>query len=84
MNEVNASVFEAIRTVGGGRRYFQIRGEVFNVNEPSELLVPESGSDELGVRLITSQSNRSRQIQIGVRLVFRADTAGRFHSGVDS
>ena len=69
-NEMNASVLKKFALSAEGRTYFQIRGEVFNVMNHPSFSFPNLAPTNSAFGLITSQSNRSRQVQIGARLVF--------------
>ena len=69
-NEVNASILKKFALSEEGQRYFQIRGEVFNVMNHPTFSFPSLAPTNSAFGLITSQANRSRQIQIGARLVF--------------
>ena len=69
-NELNASVLKRISIAQEGRTYFQLRFEVFNaLNHPS-FSFPNLAPTNAAFGLITNQSNRSRSIQVGGRLVF--------------
>ena len=69
-NETNASMLKRFELSGDGKTYFQIRGEVFNVMNHPSFSFPNLAPTNSAFGLITSQSNRSRQVQIGARLVF--------------
>ncbi len=69
-NEMNASVLKKFALMADGKTYFQIRGEVFNVMNHPSFSFPNLAPTNSAFGLITSQSNRSRQVQIGARLVF--------------
>ena len=69
-NEMNASLLKKFAITAEGRTYFQIRGEVFNVMNHHTFAFPNLAPTNSAFGFITSQSNRSRQVQIGARLVF--------------
>src|SRR5207253_5205814 len=69
-NEVNASMLKRIDFRDSGKSYFQLRFDTFNtLNHPS-FLFPQLAPTNSAFGLITSQSNRSRSIQLTGRLVF--------------
>ncbi len=69
-NEMNASLLKRFSLGGDGRRYFQLRGEFFNVLNHPTFQFPNLAPTNTAFGLITGQSNRSRQVQIGARIVF--------------
>jgi hypothetical protein len=69
-NEMNASLLKRFVLRSDGRTYLQLRGEFFNVMNHPTFAFPNLAPTNSGFGLITGTSNRSRQIQIGARLVF--------------
>jgi len=67
-NEVNASVLKNFNVTE--RAYFQLRGEIFNVMNHPTFAFPNLAPTNSAFGLITSQANRSRQIQVALRFVF--------------
>ncbi len=69
-NEVNASVLKRFAIRDDGKTYFQLRGEFFNVLNHPTFAFPNLAPTNSAFGLITATSNRSRQVQLGARLVF--------------
>ncbi len=67
-NEVNASVLKNFTV--SEHRYFQLRGEVFNIMNHPTFAFPNLAPTNSAFGLITAQANRSRQIQVALRFVF--------------
>ena len=67
---MNASVLKKFAISRDGQTYFQIRGEVFDVMNHPSFAFPNLAPTNSAFGLISGQSNRSRQVQIGARLVF--------------
>jgi len=67
-NELNASVLKRFDVAE--KKYFQIRLECFNVMNHPTFAFPNVAPTNSAFGLITAQSNRSRSIQLGARLVF--------------
>jgi hypothetical protein len=67
-NELNASVLKNFTVAE--KRYFQLRLECFNAMNRPTFAFPNLAPTNSAFGLITSQSNRSRSIQLGGRLVF--------------
>jgi hypothetical protein len=67
-NELNASVLKRVSL--GDRRTFQLRFETFNVMNHPTFSFPNVAATTSGFGLITSQSNRSRAIQVGAQITF--------------
>ena len=69
-NELNASMLKQFDITADAKRYFQLRFECFNVMNRPTFAFPNLAPTNSGFGLITAQSNRSRSIQVGGRLVF--------------
>ena len=67
-NELNASLLKRISL--GEKRSFQLRFEAFNVMNHPTFSFPNVAATTSGFGFITSQSNRSRSIQVGAQLSF--------------
>lgn len=67
-NEVNASFLKRFQIKE--KSYFQLRGEFFNVLNHPTFAFPNLAPTNSAFGLITATSNRSRQVQLGARLVF--------------
>jgi hypothetical protein len=70
MNEMNTSLLKQFALAEDGKCYLQIRGEFFNVMNRPSFAFPNLAPTNSAFGLISAQSNRSRQIQLGARLVF--------------
>ncbi len=67
-NNFDASVLKRFAVKRGA--YFQLRFEVFNVLNRPTFGAPNTTVTNASFGLISTQSNRPRQVQIGARLVF--------------
>ena len=69
-NEINASMLKKIDFTDSGKRYFQLRFETFNLLNHPSFQFPQLAPTNSAFGLITSQSNKSRSIQLTGRIVF--------------
>jgi hypothetical protein len=68
INQLDASMLKRINITE--RMYFQFRFEAFNLLNHPVFGAPNTTATNAGFGLITTQANRSRQIQLGGRFVF--------------
>ncbi len=69
-NNLDSSVLKRFNIKSDGKQYFQLRGEIFNVMNHASFAFPNLAPTNSAFGLITAQSNRSRQIQIGLKFLF--------------
>jgi hypothetical protein len=69
-NEINASMLKKVNIKADGKSYFQLRFETFNLFNHPAFSFPQLAPTNSAFGLITSQSNRSRSIQLTGRIVF--------------
>ncbi len=69
-NEVNASMLKNVNFTDSGKRYFQLRFETFNLFNHPSFAFPQLAPTNSAFGLITSQSNKSRSVQLTGRIVF--------------
>jgi hypothetical protein len=70
LNEINASMLKKVDFTDSGKRYFQIRFETFNLFNRPSFSFPQLAPTNSAFGLITSQSNKSRSVQLTGRIVF--------------
>lgn len=69
-NEINGSILKKFNIRDDGKQYFQLRGEIFNLLNHPQFAFPNLAPTNSAFGLITSQSNRSRQVQLAGKFVW--------------
>jgi hypothetical protein len=69
-NEVNGSLLKRFNIRDDGKQYFQLRAEIFNALNHPQFAFPNLAPTNSAFGLITSQSNRSRQVQLALKFLW--------------
>lgn len=70
IDQLDSSVLKSFDLGESGQRYFQLRGEVFNVPNHPVYAAPNTTASNAQFGQITATANRFRTVQVSARLVF--------------
>jgi hypothetical protein len=70
INQLDSSILKRFALTESGQRYFELRGELFNVPNHAVFAAPNTTANNSQFGQITATVNRFRTLQLSARLVF--------------
>ena len=70
INQLDSSILKRFNFGEGVRRYFELRGEMFNVPNHPVFAAPSTTASNAQFGQITTTVNRFRTLQVSARMVF--------------